>query len=362
MAATTHLWNTEPMDNKIAIVGAGAVGSHVGGHLTKAGYAPILVDFWPEHVEAMRRDGLRLTGTTEPECFTQAVEAWHPTELERLSRERPIDIAFVCTKSYDTIWATEMIRQYLAPGGFIVSLQNGINEERIAGVAGWGRTVGCIASLIAVELHAPGQVRRNVRLGGAEHTVFRVGEPHGRMTDRVRLVADMLSHVDSAKATGNLWGERWSKLIINSMRNPISAATGLAGNEADRLDYTRRLAIRIAGEAVRVGQGHGFVLERIYKMEPDRVAEAAEGGNEAMMEIEGTLENNAKMRSGGQRPSMGQDIQKGRRTEIEYINGLVVEYAGRLGIDTPANRAIVDVVKRVERKEIPPAPENVRHI
>lgn len=350
------------MDNKIAIVGAGAVGSHVGGHLTKAGYAPVLIDFWPEHVEAMRRDGLRLAGTTEPECFTQAVEAWHPTELERLSRERPIDIAFVCTKSYDTVWATEMIRQYLAPGGFIVSLQNGINEERIAGVAGWGRTVGCIASLIAVELHAPGQVRRNVRLGGAEHTVFRVGEPHGRMTDRVRLLADMLSHVDSAKATGNLWGERWSKLIINSMRNPISAATGLAGNEADRLDYTRRLAIRIAGEAVRVGQAHGFVLERIYKMEPDRVAEAAEGSNEAMVEIEGTLENNAKMRSGGQRPSMGQDIQKGRRTEIDHINGLVVEYAGRLGIDTPANRAIVDVVKRVERKEIPPAPENVRHI
>ena len=161
---------------KIAIVCAGAVGSHVGGHLTRAGYAPILVDFWPEHVDAMRRDGLKLTGVTEAECFTQPVEAWHITELERLSRERPVDIAFVCAKSYDTVWATEMIRQYLAPDGFVVSLQNGINEERVAGVVGWGKTMGSIASLIAVELHAPGEVRRNVQLGGgAAHRL-----PRGR--------------------------------------------------------------------------------------------------------------------------------------------------------------------------------------
>ena len=347
---------------KIAIVCAGAVGSHVGGHLTRAGYAPILVDFWPEHVEAMRRDGLRLTGMTEAECFTQPVEAWHITELERLSRERPVDIAFVCAKSYDTVWATEMIRQYLAPDGFVVSLQNGINEERVAGVVGWGKTLGTIASLIAVELHGPGEVRRNVQLGGERHTVFRVGEPHGRITDRARLVAEMLGHVDSAVATPNLWGERWSKLVINSMRNPMSAATGLGGNDADRLDYTRRLAIRIAGEAIRIGLAHGFTLEKLYGMEPERVAEAAEGSNEAMTEIEEVLERNAQGRSGGQRPSMGQDIQKGRRTEIDYINGLVVDYAERLGLPAEANRAIVEVVKRVERKEIAPAPENVRHI
>ena len=347
---------------KIAIVCAGAVGSHVGGHLTRAGYAPILVDFWPEHVETMRRDGLKLTGMTEPECFVQPVEAWHITELERLSRERPVDIAFVCAKSYDTVWATEMIRQYLAPDGFVVSLQNGINEERVASVVGWGKTLGAIASLIAVELHAPGEVRRNVQLGGERHTVFRVGEPHGRVTDRARSIAEMLSHVDSAIATPNLWGERWSKLVINSMRNPMSAATGLGGNDADRLDYTRRLAIRIAGEAIRIGLAHGFTLEKLYGMEPERVAEAAEGSNEAMTEIEEVLERNAQGRSGGQRPSMGQDIQKGRRTEIDYLNGLVVDYGERLGLAADANRAIVEVVKRVERKEIVPAPENVRHI
>ena len=347
---------------RIAIVCAGAVGSHVGGHLTRAGYAPILVDFWPEHVEAMRRDGLKLTGMTEPECFEQPVEAWHITELERLSRERPVDIAFVCAKSYDTVWATEMIRQYLAPNGFVVSLQNGINEERVAGVVGWGKTLGAIASLIAVELHGPGQVRRNVQLGGERHTVFRVGEPHGRITDRARSIAEMLGHVDSARATSNLWGERWSKLVINSMRNPMSAATGLGGNDADRLDYTRRLAIRIAGEAIRIGLAHGFTLEKLYGIEPERVAEAAEGSNEAMTEVEEVLERNAQGRSGGQRPSMGQDIQKGRRTEIDYLNGLVVDYGERLGLPADANRAIVEVVKRVERKEIAPAPENVRHI
>ena len=317
---------------KIAIVCAGAVGSHVGGHLTRAGYAPILVDFWPEHVEAMRRDGLRLTGMTEAECFTQPVEAWHITEMERLSRERPVDIAFVCAKSYDTVWATEMIRA----------------------ISGAGRL-----RRVAPERHQRGAGRRRGRLGqddgrhrepdrggaaragpGAPQCAARRRTAHRLPRGRTarpdhrpaRLIAEMLGHVDSARATSNLWGERWSKLVINSMRNPMSAATGLAGNEADRLDYTRRLAIRIAGEAIRAGLAHGFALEKLYGLEPERVAEAAEGSNEAMAEIEEVLERNAQGRSGGQRPSMGQDIQKGRRTEIDFINGLVVDYAERLGL------------------------------
>ena len=143
---------------KIAIVGAGALGGYVGGYLTRDGHDVTLIDMWPENVEAMRGPGLELTGLTKPENFTVRTNAIHLTELQAVSKTRPFDIAFVAVKSYDTEWATSMIAQYLSPAGFVVSLQNSINEDRIARVVGWGKTVGCIASRIAVELHEPGKI------------------------------------------------------------------------------------------------------------------------------------------------------------------------------------------------------------
>ncbi|MDP6896385.1 MAG: 2-dehydropantoate 2-reductase N-terminal domain-containing protein [Rhodospirillales bacterium] len=154
--------------DKIAIVGAGALGGHVGAYLTREGHDVTLIDAWPEHIEHMRAHGLTLDGTTEPECFTQAVNAIHITDLQKTAHGRPFDFAFVAVKSYDTVWATHMIKNYLTLDGFCVSLQNGINEERMASVVGWGKTVGCIASTIAVELDGPGHINRNVKLGGAE--------------------------------------------------------------------------------------------------------------------------------------------------------------------------------------------------
>ena len=200
------------MGKKIAIVGAGAVGAHVAGYLTREGHDLTVIDIWPEHVDVMRNTGLTLEGMTEPECFTVRINAIHVTELQQIAKSNPFDIAFICPKSYDTVWHTQMIAQYLAADGYCVSLQNSINEERIASVVGWGKVIGCIASTIAVDLDRPGHVNRNVALGGDRHTIFRVGEPHGRITSRIEEIADILRAVDSSKTTTNLWGERWSKL------------------------------------------------------------------------------------------------------------------------------------------------------
>ncbi len=350
------------MEKKIAIIGAGALGGHVGAYLTRDGRDVTLIDPWPEHVEHMRTHGLTLEGQTEAECFNTQVNAMHITELQCVANGRPFDFAFVAMKSYDTVWATEMIRQYLAPDGFCVSLQNGINEERMAGVIGWGKTIGCIASTIAVELTKPGHIRRNVKLGGERHTIFRLGEVHGRVTARAREIADMLACVDSSKATDNLWGERWSKLVVNCMRNPVAAATGRGGNANDRDDHTRFLAIRLAGEAIEVGMAHGFQLENVYGIAPEDLLAATIGDAAALKRCEEKLFENMKHRSDKQRPSMGQDIAKGRRTEIDFINGLVVEKAKEMGLSVPTNEGIVEAVKTVERGDAPPSPDRVANI
>jgi 2-dehydropantoate 2-reductase len=349
------------MAPRIAVIGAGAVGGYVGGHLKRLGHDVTLVDPWPEHVEAIRAHGLHLYGRTQEECCTVEVPTMHITELQSLSKQRPIDIAIVSVKSYDTEWATMMIRQYLSPGGYIVSLQNCMNEERIAGIVGWGRVVGCIAAAISVDLYEAGHIRRMVPRGGAAHTVFRVGEVHGRVTRRVEELAAMIAGIDSVKVTTNLWGERWSKLCLNGMRNGVSAATGLGGNEMDRDHAIRRFCIRLGGEAVRVGQALGFELEHIGKLDPERLARASEGDRAALEEIEAVLiaGSNAASRSEVQRPSMGQDMLKGRRTEIDFMNGLVAEKGAEVGIPTPAHVALIEAVKRVERGEVPARPENI---
>src|ERR1700742_2671267 len=264
------------MGNKIVIVGAGAVGGYAGAHMVQAGEDVTFIDPWPEHVEHMRKHGLRVTHARDVEEFTVPVRALHVTDAQQLAKEKPVDIAFVCMKSYDTAWATMMIRQYLAPNGFVVSLQNCMNEETIAGVVGWGKTLGCIASSISVNLPEPGHIHRGAGKGGAAHTVFRAGEVHGRITNRAKEIGRLVGYSDSAKVTNNLWGERWSKLVANAMQNGLSASTGLPGVAIVKTDPLLRFSTRLGAEAIRVGQALGYSLEEILHLEPETIARAGE--------------------------------------------------------------------------------------
>jgi len=348
------------MGARIAIIGTGAVGGYAGAHMAQAGEDVTFVDFWPENVETMRTTGLRISHLRDVPEFTTPARALHVTELQRFCKERPIDIAFVCTKSYDTAWATTMIRQYLAPGGFVVSLQNCINEETIAGVVGWGKTLGAIASSITVELCEPGHVRRAGGKHGAAHTVFRVGEVHGLASDRAKDVCRLLALADSAKVTGNLWGERWSKLVVNAMGNGVSASTGLITRDILLDDGLRHFTARLASEAIRVGQALGYQLEEIHHLDPEIVARAGEGDAQAKAAYDEHRLAEAKKPGGGaHRPSMGQDMVKGRRTEIEFLNGFVVGKGQEVGVPTHANAALTDIVKRVEKGDLKP---DKRHI
>jgi 2-dehydropantoate 2-reductase len=309
-------------------------------------------------VDKIRKDGLELDGMTPEERFVVPFKkVLHITEVQNLSRQ-PIDVAFVSMKSYDTAWATHLIRPYLSPEGFVVSLQNCLNEETIAGIVGWGRVVGVIASLISVDLHEAGRIRRTIAKGGAKHTVFRVGEPHGRITQRVEELATWLSGIDSSKATTNLWGERWSKLVQNGMGNGVTAATGLTSGDCLRNETIRRFQIKLAGEAIRVGQALGFTLEKVKGIEPELFARASEGDAQALAQVEPALipAKEANPRGNIQRPSMAQDILKGRRTEIDAMNGLIAAKGKEIGVPAPTHAKLTEIVTKVERGEVKPSP------
>ena len=350
------------MKKKIAIVGAGAVGGYVGAHMIKAGEDVTFIDPWPEHVEHMRSHGLRVTHASDVAEFNVPARVLHISDAQQLSKENPIDIAFVCMKYYDTGWATMLIRQYLASAGYVVSLQNCMNEETIAGIVGWGKTLGCIASSITVNLPSPGHVHRGAGKGGTAHTVFREVEAHGRITTRAEEVCRLVGTADSAKTTDNLWGERWSKLVANVMGNGLSACTGLPGAAMLQNESIRRFSTKLGSEAIRVGQAHGYQLEEILHLPPEAIARAGEGDEAAMKVCDDQRFNDSARTAAEQRPSMGQDIMKGRRTEIEFLNGFVVTEGEKVGINCRANVILTDLVKRVERGELQPDPSHITEL
>jgi 2-dehydropantoate 2-reductase len=347
------------MDKRIAVVGAGAIGGYTGGHLAHNGFDVTLIDPWPQHIEAIRKDGLAIDGVTAAEFVCARPKTLHLTEVQSLAKEKPIDLAFISVKSYDTEWATLLIRQYLAPTGYVVSLQNCINEERIAAIVGWGRTVGAIAAILSAELYAPGRIRRTGAKNPPGHEVYRVGEVHGGLTPRIEELGALIRTVDSCKITDNLWGERWSKLCVNGMHNGVSAASGMSGNAMRQDERIRRLIIRLGGEAVRVGQAQGYQLEEIAGQNPDTLARAAAGDRAALEEVEAVMLalRNSQQRSEHQRPSMGQDMQKGRRTEIDFINGVIVARGKEIGVPAPTHEKLIAAVKKVELGQAPPSPE-----
>lgn len=346
---------------RVCIVGAGAVGGYVGAHMTNVGVDTVLVDAWPDHVQAMRDNGLAVTGMNGAGAVATPVRALHIGDVPQLIREKPIDVAFIAVKSYDTKWATQLILPYLAPNGCLVSLQNGINEDTIAGIAGWGRTLGCSVSALAAELVAPGRIVRNSPLGDARKAGLRIGEAHGRITPRAEMIAGLLSHGDTCKVTRNLWGERWSKLTINAMRNGVCALTGMSGKERDMNDVARDLSIRLGSSCIRVGQALGLALEPVGGLDLELLARA-ESDPAAWEAITGMIMEVANSRSDAQRPSMGQDIRKGRRTETDDINGLVARRGEEVGIDVKYHRRVNETIKRIEKGELTPSPVLLQEI
>ena len=341
------------MAKRMLFIGAGAIGSYIGSFLARAGHDVTLVDPWPEQVEMVRRRGISVTGPHDP--FDAQPTALHVHELQRLGAD--FDIAFIAMKAYDTAWATWMALPHLKPEGYVVSAQNCWNDPIVAGIAGAERSVGLIMSKIGVALWKAGEVERGMEKGqGAGHDVFRAGEHDGRITERVTELADIMSVIDGARPTDNLWGERWSKLCANCMGNPVQAMTGLGSKEIAEQARGREITIRIAQESAAVGLKQGYRIPKFNGREAEQWAQA--GRPDVYSELDAML----KPKEGAGRnwrASMAQDVIKGRRSEIDFMNGRVVDKGHELGVPTPVSAAVVALMREVDAGTRKPAPEHI---
>ena len=341
------------MARKLLFVGAGAIGSYLGAFLSRAGHDVTLVDPWADQVETIRERGISVTGPHEP--FEARPAAVHLHEAARLPRD--YDIALVAMKVYDTAWAAQLALRHLGPDGYVVAAQNCWPDPVVAGVAGASRAVGLVMSKIGVALWKAGQVERGMEKGqGKGHDVFRVGEHDGRITPRATELAHMLSVVDGAQVTDNLWGERWAKLCANAMGNPVQAMSGLGSLEIASSEVGRTITIHLAAESARVGQALGY---RVPKFNGATAEQWADAHRRETYEALDRMLTPASGRSVNWRASMAQDVTKGRATEIDFMNGYVVAQGRERGVPAPVSSAVVEVMHEVANGSRKPDPKNV---
>jgi 2-dehydropantoate 2-reductase len=333
----------------VAILGAGGIGGAIGAYLTRAGHDVTLIDQWAEHVAVMQRDGLTVTDVRER--FTVAVQAVPLSDANRL--RQPFDIALLCVKSYDTVWSAHLIRPHLAPTGFVLPVMNALNDEAVAQVVGYPRTVGCVTA-ISAGLYEPGQV---VRTDPMTTHAFTVGELSGVITPRVRRVVEIVSALGPSAATANIWGARWAKMVWNCMGNALA---GLLGPQAALSPAERELEALIraqaAAEAVRVAMAQGIALEPFEGLHLETFAGAVTRALLRAVAAQIALASGRRVLTAEQRahlgvpgrPSLLQDVIKGRRTEVGYLNGHIVALGRELGVPAPMNAAITTRVHWVE--------------
>ncbi len=332
----------------MAIIGSGAIGTLLGGYLSMGGQDISLIEpYWREHVEAMRRYGLKIDGCRGEHLVR--VKALHTDELSLL--EGKLDILFITVKTYDTERMLTLMKPYLKDDTWVVSPQNGIMEEVIIPIVGESNTIGCSAYITA-SLWEPGHVTQE---GAPDALAFTIGELDGRITPRIEELAQILQLCAKTTITTNIWGELWSKLVMCCMFGPLAGITGYRNEQLYLDERTRRFMKLLASEAIQVLTALDYKMEPILGLAPALWEKAAQS---QMSEIDQVMLEHGTPFAGHQ-TSMLQDIIKGRRTEIDEWNGYVIKRGKEIGIPTPVNEVVLSLLNEVESGKLKYSPDNI---
>jgi len=332
-------------DKKIAVLGTGANGSCTAADLIRTGHDVVLIDQWPAHVETMRKEGLRIR-MPEEEVHVP-VRAYHLCDVATMTGK--FDYVMLLVKAYDTRWAAELIKPYLADDGLLVGVQNAMTVDDIAEIVGPSRTVGCVLEMSS-EIFIPGIVQRN---NPPPKTWFGVGSLHPSTTGREEEIAALLRNVGKVSVSTDIMSAKWMKLVANAMCLGPLALAGINLYGCFNTPGVRELLMKAGTEALTAGQLRGHTIQPVFGLTPEEVKDT-----NRLLEV--LLEKLTHDVGPAARDCVQQDHIKGRYSEVDMINGLVVEELARHGQKSPANAAVVEITRRIHAGEMRPDAANVQ--
>ncbi|HET7263146.1 MAG TPA: 2-dehydropantoate 2-reductase [bacterium] len=345
--------NRGAVPEPIVIVGAGAIGGTIGAHLARQGRAVLLVDAARDHVEAVGRDGLHIEGR---DTFTVRVPAVTPDGLRAALGERPARTVMLAVKAQHTAAGLDVVAPILAEDGYVVSMQNGLNERAIAARLGAARTVGAFINFGA-DYHAPGRI-----MYGGPGALY-LGELNGESTPRVEALGDMMrdAFLPNTTITRNIWGYLWGKMGYASMLfatavvdETMAAVLGDAANEA--------LLANLAAEVTAVAEAEDVRCEAFDGYEPDAVRfRRPRDWAGVRRSLDALVEHNRG--SLKQKSGIWRDLAvRRRRTEVDSQIGEIVKIGQARGMDLPLNVRLIEMIHDLESGNRTMHPDNLAEL
>ena len=331
---------------RVAIYGAGSLGTILGAFISKAGVPVELINRNKAHIEALKTKGAQVVGTMQ---FCQPVIAYTPDEMSG-----EYDILFLMTKQQHNAEVVKMLKNYLAADGVLVTFQNGLPEMQIAEVLGEERVLGSTVAWGAT-LQSPGVCELTSEPDALSFSLGAISEKRSKHFAKVKELLELMGTVDVEE---NFLGTRWSKLLINASFSGMSAVLGCTFGEAAGPKESRKVVQALIKECIDVCQKGGIRIEPVQGKDIVKLLNYTNPLKKAFsfFIIPIAIRKHAKLKA-----SMLQDLEKGKLTEVDAINGAVSEYGRKVGFPTPVNDKVVEIIHKIEKGELKPGFENLKY-
>ena len=331
---------------RAAIYGAGSMGTILGAYIVKNGGHIDLINHNRAHVEALRKYGAHVTGTVD---FFQPVKAYTPDEMNGT-----YNILILLTKQMGNEEIVRSLIPYLTPDGVIVTLQNGIPELLISHIVGADHVLGCTAAWGATMLE-PGVCELT---SSPDSLTFQLGSLSPFPNRHLHEVESLLGLMGPVVIEDNFIGTRWTKLLINAAFSGLSTALGCTFGEAIKPTDSRPIVQLLIKECIDVARKGGIRFEPVQGKDVIRLLDYNSSFKKFISYnlIPITMRKHLRLKA-----SMLQDLEKGKKCEVDAINGVVCTSGRELGCPTPMNDTVVEVIHRIEAGELKPCRDNLKY-
>lgn len=322
------------------------MGTILGAYISRGGEKIELINRNKAHVEALQTRGAHIIGTVQ---FVQPVVAYTPAEMSG-----KYDIVFLMTKQQHNAEVVAMLKDYLAEDGVLVTFQNGLPELQIADIIGEERVIGCTVAWGATMQRA-GVCELTSSPDALSFSLGSISATRNHHFDKVKQLLELMGKVD---VEDNFIGSRWSKLLINASFSGMSAVLGCTFGEAAKPKSSRRIVQALIKECIDVCKAGGIHIEPVQGKD---IVKLLDYNNALKKAFSSFIIPIAIRKHASLKASMLQDLEKGKPTEVDAINGAVSAFGRKVGCPTPMNDRVVDIIHRIERGELSPGFDNLKY-